>query len=310
MNVFDRFRALRPSTPPPTSDVVQRSREQLMQTIIESTTTAQAGHPGEAPAAPTRRRARAGRRRPVLAIGLGAGAAAALAAFAFFALVLAGGGGGLAPLPAQASAQTVLHDAGRLTAATAAAPGSKPIRHLRFRNLTDAGAPVYDLYVRPDGSALVGRVGEPLTATDGYLTQAQIASLPDRPDALRQRMLTLSGQLGLGQPGERPERALYRLAGELLPDPGVAPKVKAAVFAVLSRLDLDAIRARNLGHRRDAQGRDGIALQFAFDEGAVDRMILDERTGRLLSTVTTLPDGARLGGQVHLAADTRASIPR
>jgi len=203
----------------------------------------------------------------------------------------------------------VLDDAADLVLASADTTGDATIRHIEFRNLSDKGHPVYDVYVRPDGTAMVGRTGAPLTATSGYLTADQIAGIAGDPSGMEQRMATLAETLGLGMPGERPERAIYRLATELLSDPGVPAATKAQVYDVIKGFDLDAIKARNLGERTLEDGTTGIELEFRFEEGATDRMLLDRDTGALLAISTVLPDGSVLGGQQYLEQDKVAAVP-
>jgi len=213
-------------------------------------------------------------------------------------------------LDASSTPGVALRNAAFLVEKAPARDENGPIRHQRFRNLTDAGHPVYDAYVRPDGTAMVGPVAGPLEQSSGYLTSAQLASLPSDPRQLLVRMTDLAKELDLGFPGERPERAVYRLATELLPDAGLSPEVEAAVYEVVSGFDLTAIHATNRGVGTDAEGRTGLVLQFTFEEGVVDTLVLDRTTGHLLSTTSTMPDGSALGGQVYLETDTLASIPQ
>jgi len=217
-------------------------------------------------------------------------------------------------VPEQSQVVTVgaaftLEQTATLVAATTEPIVTGPIRHLQFANLTDAGHPTYDTFVRPDGTALVGRVGEGLHETSGYLTSAQLADLPVDPDQLRSQMLTLSHQLGLGYADEAPDRALYRLATKLLPDPAVTPDVKSGIYRVLAGLDLEAIRARDLGIGTDRTGRPGYVLEFTFEEGYVDRMVIDTGTGALISVETLDREGKVFGGQVNVFAEMVDHMP-
>ncbi|RVW09033.1 hypothetical protein EGT67_12795 [Prescottella agglutinans] len=217
-------------------------------------------------------------------------------------------------VPEQSQVVTVgaaftLEQTATLVAATTEPIATGPIRHLQFANLTDAGHPTYDTFVRPDGTALVGRVGEGLHETSGYLTSAQLADLPVDPDQLRSQMLTLSHQLGLGYADEAPDRALYRLATKLLPDPAVTPDVKSGIYRVLAGLDLEAIRARDLGIGTDRTGRPGYVLEFTFEEGYVDRMVIDTGTGALISVETLDREGKVFGGQVNVFAEMVDHMP-
>lgn len=298
-NDFDDVRALRPSPPPPTESAIHRSRKELMSAIdseARSTTARQRSRP----AAPRVRFL-----RPLAAVG--SAAAVFLGLFA-----LGDRAGGPAWLDAEASAATVFAGAVDRASVTPASTPTGQIRHLRFRNLTDPGHPVYDVYIRPDGTAMVGPANRPeaLEPTDGFVTAGEIDSLPTDSAAMRRRLLAMAEQLGYDPPGERPERGLYRVATDLLPDPGLTHEARAAIYRVLEGLDLRAIRARNLGPSIDADGRPVITLEFAFQEGAVDRMTIDQRDASLVSVTTRLADGELLGGQVYLVADTLTAIPR
>ncbi len=200
-------------------------------------------------------------------------------------------------------AARTLEQTADLVAATTEPIGTGSIRHLQFTNLADAERPTYDTFVRPDGTALVGEVGGDLHETSGYLTSAQLASLPADPYQLRTQMLSLSQQLGLGYVDEAPDRAVYRLATKLLPDPAVTPAVKSGIYRVLAGLDLEAIRARDLGIGTDRTGRPGYVLEFTFEEGFVDRMVIDSGTGALISIETLDSDGGVFGGQVNVFAE-------
>lgn len=294
MDVIERIRALRRSVPAPTNDVVERSRVRLLAVIAEENT---------APASPEgrQRRERSRARRIVLV-----GAAATVATAVVFALDPSGGR--ITELDDASAAATELRRVA-VVATHGEASEPLPIRHIRFRNLTDTGAPVYDVYIRPDGTAMVGRVGAALGPTDGFLESPEIASLNSSPEHLRQQMLQLAARHGFGTPGERAERSLYRLATELLPDPALAPPVRAAVLEVLASLDLEAINARTLGKTSDPAGRQGIALAFTFEEGTISQLVLDETTGQLLSDTTVLADGTPLGGRVFLGSETTDVIP-
>jgi hypothetical protein len=204
----------------------------------------------------------------------------------------------------------VLTHAARLVAYTGAADGSGPIRHLQFRNLTDPGSPIYDEYVRPDGTALAGKSGGNLEETDGYLTSNQLAGLPSDPAQLRPALERLAAQLHLGYTDEAPERAIFRLAVQLLPDPGVSPQVKAGIYRVIAGFDLDAVKARNLGEVTDSAGRPGIGLAFQFEEGVTEKVVLDRNTGGLLSDSSVFPDGKPLGGQVYLTEELVDQVPQ
>ncbi|WFR70893.1 hypothetical protein P9209_15715 [Prescottella defluvii] len=217
-------------------------------------------------------------------------------------------------VPEQSQVVTVgaaltLEQTATLVAATTDTSETGPIRHLQFTNLTDADHPTYDTFVRPDGTALVGQVGGDLHETSGYLTSAQLADLPAAPDQLRTQMLNLSHQQGLGYSGEAPDRALYRLATKLLPDPAVTPAVKAGIYRVLAGLDLEAIRARDLGIGTDRTGRPGYILELTFEEGYVDRMVIDDVTGALNSVETLDRDGKLFAGQDYVSAEMVDEMP-
>ncbi|WP_458690965.1 hypothetical protein [Nocardia tengchongensis] len=208
-----------------------------------------------------------------------------------------------------AGPQIVLERSATSMAGSSALIGNGSIRHLRFTNLADEGFPSYDIFVRPDGTALVGKVGEDLHETSGYLTHEQLTGLSPDPDQLRTQMLNLSQQLRLGYPGEAPERALYRLAPKLITDPDVTPAVKAGTYRVLAGLNLEAIRARDLGIGTDRIGRVGFVLEFTFEEGYVDRMVIDSGTGALLSTDTINREGAVVSGEIYDFAEMLDQMP-
>ncbi|MGW6376690.1 hypothetical protein ACWFRB_11595 [Rhodococcus sp. NPDC055112] len=247
------------------------------------------------------------RGRRVLA---GVGAACVAAAAIAFGVGHDGLGGPEQTQVVAAGPQFTLRHTATLIAATSTPVGPGPIRHLRFTNLTDEGQPTYDTFVRPDGTALVGPAGGVLEETSGYRTRAQLDGLPTDPDQLRTRMLSLSHELGLGYADEAPDRALYRLATELLPDPAVTAEVKAGIYQVLAALDLEAIRARDLGVGADRTGRPGFVLEFTFEEGYVDRMVIDSGTGALMSVETLDRDGTLAGGQVYVFAEMVDAMPQ
>lgn len=293
MDDFAGLRHQRPEPTPPSSEVVRRAREKLMHAIEE-----EAGIPTVV-----------GRRRPVRRVVV-AGLAAACAA----AVVVAGAidnGGPTAPehSPSVVAAgpQVVLLNAANAVAASDPG-GSGDVRHMRT---TDAGdGTTYDVYVRPNGTAQLAKAGGSFAETDGYVPSALLADLPTDPAQLRTRMLTVSRELGLGYPGERPERALYRLATEVLPDPGVSPQVKAGVYRILAALDLEAIRARDLGVSVDSQGRRGQVVEFTFEEGYSDRLVIDRSTGALLSSETYDRQHKLVSGQVYLSSELVDQVPR
>lgn len=310
MGDFAEIRGRRPEPQPPREEVIARAKENLMRAIEEEKTT----RPGatEMPEATSAVVDLDQRRRRTHRVMAGVGAACvAVAAVAF----VAGHDDPSTPGHTQIVAsgpQIVLRNAATSVATGIYPTGTGPTRHLRFTNLTDAGHPTYDAYVRPDGTALVGTAGSDLHETSGYLTSAQLSSLPSDPYRLRTEMLSLSEQLGLGYPGENPNRALYRLATELLPDPEVTPAVKAGIYRALAGLDLESIRARDLGTGTDQTGRPGNILEFSFEEGYTDRLVIDSRTGALLSVETTDREGKLTGGQVYLDAqmvDTMHQAP-
>lgn len=303
MGDFTEIRSRRPEPQPPRDEVVLRARRDLMRTLSTQRSVS------EATASPTtvvplsRFRRRPGRVTAVVSA----------ACIAISAMVLVVGYDRMS-VPEQSQVVAVaaahtLQQTADLVAATPEPIGTGPIRHLRFTNLTDAGNPAYDTFVRPDGTALVGKVGGNLHETSGYLTNVQLAGLPADPDQLRTQMLSLSQQLGLGYDGEAPDRALYRLATKLLPDPAVTPEVRAGIYRVLAGLDLEAIRARDLGIGTDRTGRPGYVLEFTFEEGYVDRMVIDSGTGALLSVETLDRDGGVFGGQVNVFAETVDRMP-
>jgi hypothetical protein len=307
MRDFTEIRGRRPEPQPPRDEVVLRARENLMRTIETETSTQPSAVEATDSRAPVVRLDQ--RRRRIWRVVAGVGAAACVAVAASIFVVGDDGLGG--PEHAQvlaAGPQFTLQQAA-LVAETSDSVGTGPIRHMRFVNLSDEGHPTYDRYVRPDGTALVGKAGGDLQETSGYLTSAQLAELPTDPYQLRTRMLSLSSELGLGYPGEAPDRALYRLATELLPDPGVTPEVKAGIYRVLAGLDLEAIRARDLGVGADRAGRPGDVLEFTFEEGYVDRLVIDPQTGALLSTETKDREGKPAGGQVYVSAEMVDTMP-
>ncbi|MDH6678088.1 hypothetical protein M2284_002291 [Rhodococcus sp. LBL1] len=306
MSDFTEIRRRRPEPQPPRDEVVLRARRNLMHTIENDESTQP--YASEDPGPPTPVVSHGWlRRQPGRVTAVISAACVAVAA-----LVLAVGYGGMG-VPEQSQVVTVgaartLEQSATLVGATTESE-TGPIRHLQFTNLTDADHPTYDTFVRPDGTALVGQVGGDLHETSGYLTSAQLAELPAAPDQLRTQMLTLSHQQGLGYSGEAPDRALYRLATKLLPDPAVTPEVKAGIYRVLAGLDLEAIRARDLGIGTDRTGRPGYVLEFTFEEGFVDRMVIDSGTGALISVETLDRDGKLFGGQVNVFAELVDEMP-
>ncbi|PTR39901.1 hypothetical protein C8K38_1141 [Rhodococcus sp. OK611] len=307
MRDFTEIRGRRPEPQPPRDEVVLRARENLMRTI--ETETAPQPPAVEATDSPAPVVRLDQRRRRMWRVVAGVGAAACVAVAASIFVVGDDGLGESGQVQViEAGPQFTLRQAA-LVAEKSELVGAGPIRHMRFVNLTDEGQPTYDAYVRPDGTALVGKAGGDLQETSGYLTSAQLAELPADPYQLRTRMLSLSSELGLGYPGEAPDRALYRLATELLPDPEVTPEIKAGIYRVLAGLDLEAIRARDLGVGADRAGRPGDVLEFTFEEGYVDRLVIDPQTGALLSTETADREGQPAGGQVYVSAEMVDTMP-
>ncbi|GAB2655795.1 hypothetical protein ABI214_08180 [Prescottella soli] len=307
MGDFTEIRSRRPEPQPPRDEVILQARQNLMRTIeIDESTQSSAF---EATGSPTTV-AKPGwlRRRPGRVT-----AAVSAACVAVSVLVFAAGYDHMG-VPDQSQvvivgAARTLEQSAALVAATTEPIEAGPVRHLQFTNLTDADHPTYDTFVRPDGTALVGKIGGDLHETSGYLTSAQLAGLPADPYQLRTQMLSLSRQLGLGYTDEAPDRALYRLATKLLPDPAVTPEVKAGIYRVLAGLDLDAIRARDLGIGTDRTGRPGYVVEFTFEEGYVDRMVIDSGTGALISVETVDRDGKLFGGQVNAFAEMVDQMP-
>lgn len=307
MGDFTEIRGRRPEPQPPRDEVVLRARKSLMRTIENeaSTTPPAALAPGSRDTV-VRLDDRRRRVRRVIA-GVGAAACVAVAASAF----VVGPDGLGTPEQTQvvaAGPQFTLQQAA-VVAELSVPVGTGPFRHLRFTNLTDVDHPTYEAYVRPDGTALVGKAGGDLHETSGYLTRAQLASLPTDPYQLRTRMLSLSSELGLGYPGEAPDRALYRLATKLLPDPEVTPEIKAGIYRVLAGLNLKALKARDRGVGADRTGRPGDVLEFTFEEGYVDRLVIDRETSALLSTETADREGKLAGCQVYVSAEMVDRMP-
>ncbi|PTR42086.1 hypothetical protein C8K38_111256 [Rhodococcus sp. OK611] len=308
MRDFTEIRDRRPEPQPPRDEVVLRARENLMHTI--ETETAPQPPAVEATDSPAPVVRLDQRRRRIWRVVAGVGAAACVAVAASIFVVGDDGLGQSGQVQVLAAGpHFTLQKAATRVAETSYLVGAGPIRQQQFVNLTDEGQPTYDRYVRPDGTALVGKAGGDLQETSGYLTNAQLAELPADPYELRTRMLSLSSELGLGYPGEAPDRALYRLATELLPDPGVTSEVKAGIYRVLADLDLEAISARDLGVGADRAGRPGDVLEFTFEEGYVDRLVIDPQTGALLSTETADREGQPAGGQVYASAEMVDTMP-
>ncbi|WP_227996869.1 hypothetical protein [Nocardia australiensis] len=308
MGDFAEIRGRRPESQPPRDEVVLRARANLMRTIESDTSTQPPA--SDTTGSPTTVAALDTRRRRVLRVMAGVGAACVAAAAIAFGVGHDGLGGPEQTQVLASGPQFTLRHTATLVEAAAHPVGAGPIRHLRFTNLTDEGHPTYDTFVRPDGTALVGPADGVLKETSGYLTAAQLAGLPADPYQLRTQMLSLSHQLGLGYPDEAPDRALYRLATKLLPDPGVAPEVKAGIYRVLAGLDLEAIRAHDLGVGADRTGRPGFVLEFTFEEGYADRMVIDSGTGALMSVETVDRKGTLASGQVYLSAETIDRMPQ
>ncbi|MGO4202209.1 hypothetical protein AB4Z09_10710 [Rhodococcus sp. TAF43] len=307
MGDFTEIRSRRPEPQPPGDEVILRARRNLMRTIeIEKSTQRSASEAtGSSTTVVTLGRFR---RRPGRVTAVVSAACVAVSVFVFAA------GYDHMGVPEQSQVVTVgaartLEQTADLVAAMTEPIETGPIRHLQFTNLTDADHPTYDTFVRPDGTALVGKVGGDLHETSGYLTSAQLAGLPADPYQLRTQMLSLSQQLGLGYVDEAPDRALYRLATKLLPDPAVTPEVKAGIYRVLAGLDLEAIRARDLGIGTDRTGRPGYVLEFTFEEGYVDRMVIDSGSGALISVETLDRGGRFFGGQVNVFAEMVDHMP-
>jgi hypothetical protein len=204
MDELEPVRSVRPIVPEPSAEVVATAKATLFRAIQAEREGMTSGVVDQLSAVRSRRSKAARYQRPfAVAAAL---LVAASVAFGVVALQSPTKVKTVAarPLDGTSSPAKVLNQAADLVLADYRTPQSGSIRHTQFRNLTDAGHPVYDLYVRPNGTAMVGQVGAKLTATDGYLTAAQIASLPSNPTALRKRMLTLAAQLGLGYAGESP----------------------------------------------------------------------------------------------------------
>lgn len=306
MGDFPEIRSQRPEPQPPRDEVILRARANLMRTmeIDESTQPSASAATGSPTTGITLGRFL---RRPGRVTAAVSAACVAISVLVFTA------GYDHMRVPEQSQVVTVgaahtLEQSAALVAATQPIEVG-PIRHLQFTNLTDADHPTYDTFVRPDGTAFVGKVGGDLHETSGYLTSAQLAGLPADPYELRTHMLSLSHQLGLGYIDEAPDRALYRLATKLLPDPAVTPEVKAGIYRVLAGLDLEAIRARDLGIGTDRTGRPGYVLEFTFEEGYVDRMVIDSGTGALISVETVDRDGEVFSGQVYVFAEIVDQMP-
>lgn len=307
MGDFTEIRRRRPEPEPPRDEVILRARRNLMRTMETDGSTPSSVSEATGP---RNKIVRLGgfRRRPGWVTAVVSAACVAVSVLVFAARY------DDMRVPEQSQVVTVgaaftLEQTAALVEARTDPIETGPIRHLQFAKLTDADRPTYDTYVRPDGTALVGEVGEDLHETSGYLTSAQLADLPGDPDRLRTQMLSLSQQLGLGYAGEAPDRALYRLATKLLPDPAVTPEVKAGIYRVLAGLDLEAIRARDLGVGADRTGRPGHVLEFTFEEGFADRMVIDRGTGALIGIETVDRDGRVFSGQVNVFAETVDRMP-
>lgn len=307
MRDFTEIRGRRPEPQPPRDEVVLRARESLMRTIETETSTQPPAVEGAGSGAVVVRLDQ--RRQRIWRVAAGMGAAACVAVAASIFVIGDDGLGGPEQVQVIAAGPQFALQRAALIAEKSDSAGTGPIRHMRFVNLSDVDQPTYDAYVRPDGTALVGKAGGDLQETSGYLTSAQLAELPADPYRLRTRMSSLSSELGLGYPGEAPDRALYRLATTLLPDPEVTPEIKAGIYRVLAGLDLEAIRARDLGVGADRTGRPGDVLEFAFEEGYVDRVVIDRETSALLSTETADREGEPAGGQVYVSAEMVDTMP-
>lgn len=292
---FASLRAQRPDPQPPSDEVIRLAKEELMQRIQDE-------HSQPAPVVSSK--ANWGRR---VRIGLAAATIAAVAGVGAVVAVTNHGPNPPSSISAQATPQQALESAARLVSYSQPAAG--PIRHIRFRNETDPGDPTFDAYIRPNGSAMVGKAGGPLVETDGYLPTAELANLPSDPTNLRAAMTALAVKHGYGLPGQVEERALFRLAVDLLSDPGVSDGVKAGAYRVIAGFNLAAVRAKSLGMVEDAAGRPGIGLQFHFEEDANEVLVISQATGTLLSDTTTLSGGQPFSGQTYLLQENVSAIP-
>lgn len=286
----DELRSVLPNPAPASADATRRAREALSALIAED----EKPHPVVTPLA----RRRSPYRRLTAALLV---AAAVIGVAAVGQRVLTD------PEPVRTAAvrltadQTpaeALHTAGILLA-SAPAKGTGDVRHLRFRNYSDPGTPVYDLYVYPDGTSSLD--DEPRGEVAAYLTRDQLESLPTDPTALKAAMLELA-KTQWTLPDEDPARGLLRLGVDLLTDPATPAATKKAVYGVLAGIQSETIGVNNLGRTDDLEGRPGIGLRFTFPEGAVETLVLDARTGALLSSSTT-QDGLAFSGQAYLLSE-------
>ncbi len=322
---FAEVRDLRPQPAPPSVQVVRQARADLDRVIEAERIEAERRSMIDAPvqARPHRHGAwstMSGRARFVMAAAVVAVLAGGLVAVRLDGWSLthrqpteAAGEAVTELLPTSGTASTVLLAAARISgptarSATGSATTSATIRHIRFQNFTDPGAPTYDQYIYPDGHALVGEPGGRLSPTDGFIRSAELSALPTDPAALRTALLDLGRRDGLAMPDDSAERIIYRAATELLPDPGLPAQVRASVYRVVAQFDGTDVSART-GGEATVLGRTGVAIWFTFAEDAQDTWVLDRRTGALLSTETVLADGSRLGGQRYVESDLVTQVP-
>lgn len=142
-------------------------------------------------------------------------------------------------------------------------------------------------------SAIRREFAHPATTDDyvygeGPFARAPMADLPTDPDALL-RTLTAAyadgrwaegGTLDAGEAARR--YALARYVAHLLAEGNATPALRAAAFGVLERMD-----ATDLGHVRDARGREGHGIEIAGRSGPDNaptrlRVIFDAEQGELL----------------------------
>ncbi|WP_214410106.1 CU044_5270 family protein [Sphaerisporangium fuscum] len=140
---------------------------------------------------------------------------------------------------------------------------------------------------RPDGKYMVTG-GDPkvdFLIAGRELTYAQVRALPEDPAALTAWVRETLGRTT--DPSAREYHLAITLSQTLVLDVPAPPKVRAAAYRALAGLP----NVRYVGDARDEQGRAGVEFSIVeSQDGNVTNLIIDPRTGQVLSAEETVRD--------------------
>jgi len=216
-----------------------------------------------------------------------------------------------------ACAAEVLRGAARAAAAQPATIATASIRHARWLALPDV-KDIHDTYQGPNGGSW-----QTVTYVNGTqrtvqhapmfdIPAAELRKLSTNPSQLYRELVVLATRQGYNQldvsPSD-PAPGIWMAALWALPDPNLAPPVRAALYNVLAELRSPALTITNGGLRTDPLGRRANELLVQEGSGQPPELLyIDPVTGSLDAYTVHSSDGS-VSGQAFLSTDLVAAVP-